>query len=124
VLRHRLSPSVCASDFTRELAILAEGQPMCVLAMCPAARPVVPHRCAGWPVSGRCHLGAPRFQHIGGRLLELLTHPDPDTQTAQLRGLGRHPGSLSAECLAGATELDGRCSEPYEQVIIDAREDR
>lgn len=62
-------------------------------------------------------------RHLGGLLLELLNDPDPDTQTAQLRDLGRYLGSLSAECPARAAELDGRCGEPCDHVIIDATGD-
>lgn len=75
------------------------------------------------PVADVLHRVQQANQHIGGLLLELLNHPDPDTQTVRLRELGRYLGSLSAECLARAAELDGRCGEPCDHVIIDATGD-
>lgn len=60
-------------------------------------------------------------QRIGGVLLELLNRPEGTEQAAQLRKLGQHLGTLSAECLARAAEVDGRCIEPPARVIIDAQ---
>ena len=60
-------------------------------------------------------------QNIGVLLVELLN--DNSTETAQrLREIGQHLGSLSAECLARAAELDGRCVEVPERVVIDAHD--
>lgn len=53
-------------------------------------------------------------------LMDLLNEADPEQQAQQLRQLGQHLGSLSAECLARAAELDGRIIEA-QRVIIDAR---
>ena len=48
---------------------------------------------------------------------------DNSVETPQrLREIGQHLGSLSAECLARAAELDGRCVEPPGRVVIDARD--
>ena len=58
---------------------------------------------------------------IGPLLVELLNHPDAAEQAEQLRVLGQHVGSLSAELLARAAELDGRVVEQPERVVIDAR---
>ena len=58
---------------------------------------------------------------IGALLVELLN--DDTEQPARLRELGQHLGSLSAECLARAAELDGRCLDPPQRVVIDAREE-
>lgn len=58
---------------------------------------------------------------IGPLLVELLNYPDADEQAEQLRQLGRHVGSLSAELLARAAELDGRVVEQPERIVIDAR---
>lgn len=44
----------------------------------------------------------------------------PAKQAAQLRQLGRYLGSLSAELLARAAELDGRVGDPPGRVVIDA----
>lgn len=58
---------------------------------------------------------------IGPLLVELLNHPDVAGQAEQLRALGQHVGSLSAELLARAAELDGRVVEQPERIVIDAR---
>lgn len=58
---------------------------------------------------------------IGPLLVELLNHPDVAEQAEQVRALGQHVGSLSAELLARAAELDGRVVEQPERVVIDAR---
>ena len=57
---------------------------------------------------------------IGPLLVELLNHPDTVEQAEQLRQLGAHVGSLSAELLSRAAELDGRVVEPPERIIIEA----
>lgn len=59
--------------------------------------------------------------HIGPLLIELLNHSDTTEQAEQLRQLGQHLGSLSAELLTRAAELDGRVVEAPERIIIDAR---
>lgn len=59
-------------------------------------------------------------QRVGAVLLELLNHPDPAVRSARLQELGRHLGSLSAECLASAAEADGRSVDAPRRVIIDA----
>lgn len=58
---------------------------------------------------------------IGPLLVELLNHPDTVETAEQLRRLGGHVGSLSAELLARAAELDGRAVEPPGRVVIGAR---
>ena len=59
-------------------------------------------------------------RRIGEVLVELLNHPDPAAQSVRLRELGRHLGTLSAECLARAAEADGRVLDAPSRVIIDA----
>lgn len=59
--------------------------------------------------------------HIGPLLVELLNQPDDASQAEQLRALGRHVGELSAEILAHAATLDGRCVDGPSAVVIDAR---
>ena len=61
-------------------------------------------------------------QRIGAVLVELLNQPDLGAQSARLRELGRHLGTLSAECLARAAEADGRALDTPSRVIIDASE--
>lgn len=58
-------------------------------------------------------------RHIGVLVVELL-NGDHGDEAAQLRDVGQHLGALSAECLGRAAELDGRCIERPERVIIDA----
>lgn len=60
-------------------------------------------------------------RQIGPLLIELLNTPEVPEQTEQLRELGQHLGSLSAEVLARAAELDGRLVEAPGRVVIDAR---
>lgn len=60
---------------------------------------------------------------IGPLLVELLNDPDTAAQADQLRELGQHVGSLSAELLAHAAELDGRLVGPPERVIVDAHDE-
>lgn len=46
-------------------------------------------------------------QRIGPLLLKLLNEPDTQAQAAKLRQLSQHLGTLSAECLARAADIDG-----------------
>src|SRR5699024_12522684 len=61
-------------------------------------------------------------KHIGVLVVELLNGDHPET-ASRLRELGQYLGALSAECLGTAAELDGRCPDPPERVIIDAVHD-
>lgn len=61
-------------------------------------------------------------QRIGPLLVELLNTERGGAQAENLRELGRHLGSLSAECLARAAEVDGRCVEAPSRIVIDARD--
>ena len=60
-------------------------------------------------------------QNIGVLLVELLNDNSGD-QAQRLREIGQHLGSLSAECLARAAELDGRAVEPPTRVVINAHD--
>jgi|GEM_PF-2529219 len=61
-------------------------------------------------------------QHIGNVLAQLRNDPDPARQAAWLQHLGQQFGTLSAECLSQAAQRDGRCDEPPQRIIIDARD--
>ena len=60
-------------------------------------------------------------QNIGVLLVELLNDNSGD-QAQRLREIGQHLGSLSAECLARAAELDGRAVEPPTRVVINVHD--
>lgn len=60
-------------------------------------------------------------RNIGLLLVELLNEAPLHTST-KLREIGRHLGSLSAECLGRAAELDGGTIAAPARVVIDARD--
>lgn len=58
-------------------------------------------------------------RHIGAVLVELLNQPDSSVRSRRLHELGRYLGTLSAECLAHASEADGPATDTPHRVIID-----